>query len=194
MMRLDEALPPVDEAVSIFRDLGSRWELASALGDRGEIHRLAGRIGEAERDVREALDLCRRLGERNLIAWTASELVRVLLARGEIVAARELFDESSAWEEAADARATWLVTESMLTLAEGDRDRARELAMEVLEIDRNEGWPNVVASRTWWVGKLFGAEAVGGEAALEEAAKILEGAHWVQPLTEPDRVLQAEPS
>ena len=193
---MDEALPPVDEAVSIFRDLGSRWELASALGDRGEIHRVAGRPAEAERDVRDALDLCRRLGERSLITWTASELVRILVARGETVAARELFDESSAWEESGEpgSRATWVVTETLLLLAEGDRDRARQLALEVLELERAEGWRNVVAARTWWVGKLFGADAVGGEAVMEEAGKVLEAAHWFQPLTEPDRVLQGEPT
>ena len=42
MMRLDEALEHSDAAIRTFRELGARWELASAIGDRGTIHRLQG--------------------------------------------------------------------------------------------------------------------------------------------------------
>src|SRR5205814_4061085 len=51
MLRLDEALEHADAAIRIFRELGARWELASALGDRGELHRVAGRMDDAETDL-----------------------------------------------------------------------------------------------------------------------------------------------
>jgi class 3 adenylate cyclase/tetratricopeptide (TPR) repeat protein len=193
MMRLEEALPSLEEAVGTFRDLGSRWELASALGDRGEVHFLAGRLAEAEQDLRVSLDLCRQLGERSLITWTACELVKILLAKGDLPAARALYEDSSAWVAAKEpgTRGGVLVAECWLALAEGERDRARELALELLELDRAEGWRNVVAARTWWVGKLFGPDSVGGEDALDEAERVLGEAHWAQYLREPELVLQA---
>src|ERR671935_211500 len=54
MMRLDEALPLIEEALATYQDLDARWEVASALGDRAFIHRLAGRMDVAERDIRDA--------------------------------------------------------------------------------------------------------------------------------------------
>jgi class 3 adenylate cyclase/tetratricopeptide (TPR) repeat protein len=193
MMRLEESLPFLDEAVTIFRELGSRWELASALGDRGEVHFLAERLPEAEADLSAALDLCRQLGERSLVTWTSCELVKILLAKGDLPAARALYEGSSELSATKEpgTRGGVLVAECWLALAEGDRDRARELALEVLELDRAEGWRNVVAARTWWVGSLFGADTVGGEGALEEAERILKEANWAQYLREPDLVLQA---
>src|SRR5207244_173149 len=71
------------EAAATFRDLGARWELASALGEVGEVLRLMGDLPAAEKSFREALDLCRKLGERSLIDWTAGQLVRVYLAMGD---------------------------------------------------------------------------------------------------------------
>ena len=83
LMRLDEALEHAEQAVSTLRELGARWELASALGDRGAIHRLAGRLEEGERDLREAFILCRDLQERALVTWTAAELAKVQALRGD---------------------------------------------------------------------------------------------------------------
>ncbi len=47
-MRLDEALDHAGSAIRTFRELGARWELAGALGDRGAAYRVAGRLEEAE--------------------------------------------------------------------------------------------------------------------------------------------------
>ena len=74
LLRLDEALEHAEPAIRTFRELGARWELASALGDRGAIHRMAGRFEDAEADLREAFVLCRDLQERALVTWTAAEL------------------------------------------------------------------------------------------------------------------------
>jgi hypothetical protein len=38
----------------------------------------------------------------------------------------------------------------------------------------------------WWMGRLFGPEAVGGERELEEARRTLDAAHWEQALRDPD--------
>jgi class 3 adenylate cyclase/tetratricopeptide (TPR) repeat protein len=190
MLRLDEATPAVEEAIRIFRELGARWELASALGDRGEIHRLNGDLREAERDFREAYELCVRLGERSLIGWTAGQLIRVQLARGERKAAQLLLDDPAAWVEIAEtgARTSRLMAECHMALADGDRVTALERSLQALEMVSEEGLPNPVAASTWWTGKVFGAEVVGGEELVEEARSRLEAARWLHSLREPELV------
>src|SRR4029079_4876308 len=43
MLRLEEAVEHSERAIRIYRELGARWELAGAIGDRGVSYRLAGR-------------------------------------------------------------------------------------------------------------------------------------------------------
>jgi tetratricopeptide (TPR) repeat protein len=188
MGRLDEALPYIEEAVRTFREVDARWEIASAVGDRGEVHRLAGNLVAAESDLRQALDLCKKLEERSLIAWTSSELIRVLLARGDRSSAQRILEDPTSWLDATDvgARSSHLLAESLVALADGDRDRALKAALEVLEVNRQEGWPNTIAERVWWIGSVFGGDVVGGEQALGDARATLEAAHWVQALREPE--------
>jgi class 3 adenylate cyclase/tetratricopeptide (TPR) repeat protein len=184
MGRYDEALPHTDEAARTFRDLGARWELASALGDRGIVRRLLGDLTQAQADLQEALDLCKKLGERSLVVWTAMELIRVYLAQGDRQAAGRVLDDPGAWPDRAEpgARESLLVAETLIALAEGAEDRARQRATELLEFSQALGWPNLVASRVWWVGNIFDPEAAGGHEAVEHARKTLEAAHWVQNL------------
>ncbi len=195
MMRLEEALPCLDEAVRIFQELGARWELASALGDRGVVHWLAGRLREAESDLKDALDLCKKLGEKSLITWTAVELATVQLAHGNRAAARRVLSDPDVQPAPGDTGARWDMAtgEALLDLADGERDRALEHARRVLEVERTrlgwaEGAPNPLAAIVYWTGRLFGAEAIGGERALEEARATLEAAHWMHAIAEPDLV------
>lgn len=188
MARLDEALPHLNESVKVFRELDARWEIASALGDRGTVHRISGRLEQAEADLRQALTLCLKLKERVLVTWTASELARILLARGNLAEARTVLAEPSARlaaEVDPQALASILAAESLLALAEGDPEQAREKAVAALEAARPTA-RNELASWTWWVGRLFGPEFVGGEERVEWARQTLESAGWIQHLGEPD--------
>src|SRR5207244_680776 len=119
LMRLDEALALLDQAVPTFRDLGARWELASTLGDRGGVHRLAGRLDLALPDFKEALALCRQLGEKSLITWTASQVVVALLAGGDRRAARRLVEDPSIRGAPSDrgAEVELLTAKAMVDLA-----------------------------------------------------------------------------
>jgi class 3 adenylate cyclase/tetratricopeptide (TPR) repeat protein len=187
MWRLPEAVAHLDDAVRTFRDLGARWELASALSDRGQARRLAGDLGEAEADLREAVRMCRELGERNLIGWTFPRLIRVLVSRGDVDGAREAIRDlppdllgNTSLEPSLQG------VEALMALAEGDVDRARELSLALLEARRATGLRNDMAAETWWVGRVFGPEAVGGEDVLEDARRTLEKAHWIQMLEEPE--------
>jgi hypothetical protein len=89
------------------------------------------------------------------------------------------------------SRSAIIDAQTVLALADGDRDRALALAQEALEAARAPGFRNEVAYVTWWVGCLFGPEAVGGTSMLEEARETLEENHWLHAIEEPQIDLEA---
>jgi tetratricopeptide (TPR) repeat protein len=196
MLRTDEAGPHIEEAVRIFRDLGARWELASALGERGELAWLTGRFAAAEADFQEAFEICVQLGERSLISWTAAELALVLLGRGRASEARRLLDDDRVVGVTGEpgAEAIVVMARVAVDLADGNRalaeDQVPGLREEALR-DRATGFENGAASRLWWLGRLFGPEAAGGEDELRAARERLERVHWHRALREPDLLLMA---
>ncbi len=188
--RPDEALPHLDAAVDAFRQMGARWELASALTSRGILHRVAGRIDQAVKDLREAYRLCRELKERGIVTWTASQYAMALVRAGELQAAREVLEETSAVVDTqGPSSVDWLMeAEVEILLAEGDREGALEKALEVLRLEQEQESAKDVAARTWWIGRVFGSDAVGGEEEMERARKLLEETHWRSALVAPDLV------
>lgn len=190
--RPDEAFAAQDEAVRIFRELGARWELASALGDRASVHRVCDRLHEAQLDLREALTICRELGELNLVTWTTTALGTVALFDGDRRGADQLADEAAAGMPESDPgeEASILSLRILLALAGGEVERAREMAIQLLALDRDPYWPNAVASRIWWVGRLLNEDLVGGQ-ELEAARNRLEHAGWRSALEDPDRARAA---
>jgi predicted ATPase/class 3 adenylate cyclase len=191
MLRLDESLEHVDRAIQIYRDLGARWELAGTIGDRALIHRLAGRLDEAEAELREAFALGRDLNERGVVTWTAAELMKVQVLRGDVATARRTAEDpaSRLGELDPGSSTPLLVAETVLGLATDDPDTARERALEAIAVEAKtrEGW-NQHAAQVWWAARIFGVDAVGGEAVAERARALLEAHHWRQALIEPDLV------
>ena len=190
--RADEAMAAQDEAIRIFRELGARWELASALGERANIHRRCDRLADAQVDLREALTICRELGELSLVTWTTTALGTVALFDGDRVSAEQLADEAAAVVPESDPgeEASILTLRILIAIADDDDQRARGLATQLLELDRDPYWPNPVAARVWWVGRLLGEDLVGGH-ELEAARKRLELAGWRAALNDPDRARAA---
>jgi class 3 adenylate cyclase/tetratricopeptide (TPR) repeat protein len=193
MLRLDEALEHCEAAVAAYRELGAKWELAESLGDRGVIHRLAGRLEGAEDDLRQAFAICRDLNDRALVSWTAAELAKIQALRGDTMGARQTLEDPITRVAAADA--SWSasalhVTEAVVSLAEGDRDAALRHALLAVETERitTAGQRNALAAQVWWTARLFGAEAVGGDSVAEEARSLLEAHGDRQALIEPDLV------
>jgi class 3 adenylate cyclase/tetratricopeptide (TPR) repeat protein len=187
MWKLDQSMPYQDESVRTFRDLGARWELASAIGDRGSVHRLAGRLGPAEADIREALKICQQIGDKSMLAWTAAELSRILLAKGDIAGARHALAQPEVGLTI--DRSPMVTAEALIELLAGDRDRARAIAEEMMRAELDQEQPNYVASRKFWVGRLFGEDLVGGPDVMEDSRRTLESAHWEQSIREPDQWL-----
>jgi class 3 adenylate cyclase/tetratricopeptide (TPR) repeat protein len=185
-----EALSVMDEAVRTLDDLDARWELASVQGERGMIRRFMGHPVDAERDLRQSLAIVRDLNDRSLRGWLVRELVETMLELGQRDEARRFAAETAAEMPDEDLWAgdLPLMMEILLLLAEGETDVARDSAIRMLG-ERQSEPPNVVASLTWFVGRVFGPDAVGGEAKLEEARRHLEAVHWVNAIEFPDRVM-----
>ncbi len=190
LMRLDESLMHADASVQGLRELGARWELASALGDRGATLRLAGRLDEAEQDLREAFALCRELNEMTLITWTASELARTLVVAGKVTEAREVAADPLAWLSERDpaSAASMQLTEAMIALAEGDRDTALRRALDTLEGQTGLGFlPNPHAATQVWIAGSFGPGSAGGTEALDAAEQLLRRNGWLSAFAEVDQ-------
>jgi hypothetical protein len=81
-----------------------------------------------------------------------------------------------------------LAAETVLSIAEGDRETALAKAILALEQERLQGWPNQVAAQVWWIARLFGPDPAGGADEVERARRLLEEVHWVQALKEPELV------
>jgi hypothetical protein len=191
LLELDEALAHADASVVGLRELGARWELASALADRGTIHRLRRTLDDAATDLREALVLCRELNDRALVSPTAAELGRSLAAGGDLAGARSILEDpaSRSAEGLPWAAAALLGAEAATSLVEGDREAALGKSLAALERSSVEPVaPNPHAAALWWVGSLFGSEEVGGEAAVAAARETLERNGWRQALREPELV------
>lgn len=186
MGRLDEARSHVDGAVEAFRELGARWELASALTGRGILNRLAGRASDAVRDLREAYRLCRELNDRSIVAWAAGSLAKALADTGETPDARQVLAETSSIASLEGAApAEWLLdAEAQILLADGDREGALARGRALREIHEEGGWPKDVAGRVWWLARVFGDEAAGGTEEVERARKLLVAMHSEQAFLE----------
>jgi tetratricopeptide (TPR) repeat protein len=194
MLELDRAATYVAAAVRIFADLDARWEHASTLHDRATIRRLQGRFEDAERDLLGSLSIARSMAEPNLVASAAGSLVYTVAASGDRERAmstfRDLRDELAAEPSFPSSLYS---TESTIALLEGDRDRALGRALLLLERQREVGWANHLAGEVWWVGRVFGPDAVGGQDDLDRAGEQLQRAGWLHQLSDPDRFLEVYP-
>ncbi|MEA2555267.1 MAG: hypothetical protein QOI60_598, partial [Actinomycetota bacterium] len=193
LMELDDALDHADAAVGTLRELGARWELAGTLGERGSIHRVAGRLDDAESDLREAFLLCLDLRERALITWTASELARTLALHGDVAAARDVLGNEVAGlaDTEPGSRTALHMAEITLALAAGDTETAaRHAAAAIAAESGPRGVPNALAAQRYLAGRLFGAEAAGGKEALRSSEEHLRRNGWLYALAEVE-VLQS---
>ncbi len=192
LWRLDEARPHLDGAVEAMRELGARWELASALTSRGILRRLSGDPEGAVKDLREAFRLSRDLKERSIVTWTANALAEASVDVGDLKTAREVLDEATAAvSPEGPASVDWLAAaEIVILLAEGDREAAQERAVSLLRRERELGHDKDAAMQAWWNERVFGPDAAGGEEEIERARRLLEETHWEQALREPDLALR----
>jgi class 3 adenylate cyclase/tetratricopeptide (TPR) repeat protein len=97
--RFEEALPCLESAVATFEDLGARWELADATGERGDARRGLGQLDAAEDDLKRALRISEELGELQLRSWLWRSLARVSEKGGDARQAEERWRRSREADE-----------------------------------------------------------------------------------------------
>jgi tetratricopeptide (TPR) repeat protein len=178
------ALPHIEASVAAFRELGAQWETASAMGDAGEILRMAGRPRDAEQILREAVGILKKLGDRQLIGFVAPELALALRAQGRRDEAHAVIDEAAAIvdldHETAAQRA-----KALLAYDAGDLAGARAAVARFIDIQSQGVRPNGYARAVWFANRLLGPEAAGGEQTVREARKRLMDIGWTLWLDDP---------
>jgi predicted ATPase/DNA-binding XRE family transcriptional regulator len=129
--RFTDALPPLEEAVRLCRDVCSPWLLATSLLNLGMATMHGVDLDRSRKLLEEALGGYRDLGDKLFGARTTGYLGYVALLRGHLPTARRLFGASlSAFQELGErfGIAEELQAISVLSAAEGLDRRAAELA------------------------------------------------------------------
>ncbi|MFB7258125.1 tetratricopeptide repeat protein, partial [Streptomyces nojiriensis] len=148
----------VDATVATARELGYRWELASALQLRANI--LANRAdwaGDASRDADESLALFRELGDAWGCAEALSARAEALEKRGEYALAARDYREAIAYAErlGALAQVTVLRVRMAGTLTEAGRiEEAEQILTEVTARAQRYGNEAMPAARMFLAGIL----------------------------------------
>ncbi|MEY2270434.1 BTAD domain-containing putative transcriptional regulator [Streptomyces sp. BF23-19] len=148
----------VDATVETTRELGYRWELASALQLRANI--LANRAdwaGDASRDADESLALFRELGDAWGCAEALSARAEAREKRGEYVQAARDYQEAIAYAErlGAMAQVTVLRVRMAGTLTEAGRiEEAEQILTEITATVQRYGNEAMPAARMFLAGIL----------------------------------------
>ena len=166
---LDAAGEAASAAIDDARSRGSVLAHASGCHVRALTGFLAGRVGEAMADAQAALDALPR-GDEPVAPLARSLLARILLERGEPMAAREMlapFDDAEAWS-AGVAFAAVLEARGWVSLAEGEPQSALADFVECGRRQAAARAPNP-AVRAWRSGAALAAVALDD---LERASRL----------------------
>jgi len=90
--------PQLEEALSIGRELGDRWNIATALRNLGALNNIRRNYQEARSFLEQALEVWRDMGTEGKLGYAISLafLGDVALSRGQVEKARSLYNESVA--------------------------------------------------------------------------------------------------
>jgi ATP/maltotriose-dependent transcriptional regulator MalT/DNA-binding SARP family transcriptional activator len=100
--RLDEGIAALEEALALYRRIGSPYNVVNSLQDLGTVLNDLGRFDEAAACLNEALAIARRLGAPAPLAVTLNDLACLHYLRGEYREALALYEEGLAVARRAD--------------------------------------------------------------------------------------------
>jgi predicted ATPase len=120
---------------SIYKDLGLRLALVALTETVGTLELLADDAAAAEIVLRRGYEILSAAGDASFVAFQAGLLAEALLEQGKIVEANELatLSESAAASDIG-AQTQWRRTRAGIAAAQGDHERALELALEAVQI------------------------------------------------------------
>jgi tetratricopeptide (TPR) repeat protein len=134
--RFDEGRELLEQARSIFRELGNGEAQVALAFSTGPLERRAGESVAAEREFRYALELAHTMGDRGRLTNLASGLADALLDQGRIDDAAEYADlaRATAPSEDASGQGWWRMVSAQVLARRGDFDEAIRLAEESISI------------------------------------------------------------
>jgi len=126
----ESSISTVEEGLKLFREVGNKWGVATALNYLGELLRSQGDYGRAASVYEESLALNREIGNTWAVVTCSVNLAWVALHQGDYKRAEALFKE--ALVPARDLKAPYIVSENLMALADvaiqaGDAERAARL-------------------------------------------------------------------
>jgi predicted ATPase/DNA-binding SARP family transcriptional activator len=165
--------PELEEALSIGREFGDRWNIATALRNLGLLENIKGNYSEARLFLEQSLNIWREMGSAGKMgaAWTLIFLGDVALNHDEPEWARSLYEESSAvLRERGDMNFLAYSVRRLGQLAwrEGDYEKANILCKESLNLNQKVGDPRGM------IATLAGFAAIAvAQGKYQRAAKLM---------------------
>jgi predicted ATPase/class 3 adenylate cyclase len=132
-----EALAPLEESLSIAREIGDRGRVAAVLQPLGMALVALGNTVKAGACLEEALLLARELGDRREIAAALTALAQLYRLRGEMESTEPLYDEVLALSRELGDRASiaiGLLNLAIVAINRGAAGRAGEMLREAIAI------------------------------------------------------------
>ncbi len=139
---LDAAKAMLDEALTIYQDLGHRGGEGNVVWGLGSFHYFGADAATAETWFRRALDLHRAAGDRTMEAWSLHMITLVAIAQRRFDEARETGRHAlQHFFEAVDIAGVTLVVDDLgiVATADGDLDRAGRLWGAARSLQRATG-------------------------------------------------------
>ena len=126
----DSSISTVEEALKLFREVGNKWGVATALNYLGELLRSQGDYSRAAPVYEESLAINVEIGNTWAVVTSSVNLAWVALHQGDYKRAQALFKQ--ALIPARDLKAPYIVSENLMALADvaiqaGDAKRAARL-------------------------------------------------------------------
>jgi tetratricopeptide (TPR) repeat protein len=174
--RVEEGRELLEEARSIFVELGNREALMVIAFSTGPLERRVGNPVAAEREYRDAVELAERMGDLGRMSNLASGLADALLDQGRLDEAAEALEvaRSSALEDDPSAQGVWRMAAARLAMRRGETEEAVRLARESVAV--MESLQELLTLPDLFISQaeVFRAAALAEEAraALERAVDV----------------------
>ncbi len=143
---LDKAIAALDEALSLFKRTGDKFDTSAVLLDLGDAYRRSGEWEKSEQYLQEASDSARGQDEWSISATGHEYLGLLHLDREEYVKAKESFEEALKVYEKAGAKSGQMYSSTFLCwvlLELGELEKAQSLLdnFQSFALETEEKWP-----------------------------------------------------
>jgi eukaryotic-like serine/threonine-protein kinase len=171
-----ESIRLFQQAQTIFSRNGSEADVANVLDNLGNVYELQGDPATAEKMLREAVAIFRRLDDKRNMTTAIGNLADDRLDRGDLRGAIQLYEEARQGWDPADTGYAALTGDNIATVHElqGDLVGAKQGFEQSLAIWQKNGYQVMSAYAMWGLGSLLLQEAdfSGARKMYEQALAI----------------------